>query len=185
MRNLFLTLCCIMYMFSCKTESELSSSKAERMVEEYLLQNPHFETTNFNTNRMRLNSKNDEDLISQIQTLEEEGWIEIVDEKSRKRWFSKDSVFVITPSLTTKSLPYIVQQNRNNTQVKTIVYELDKSRGIIFNRKAKKTATFNAVLMKNKTPFYDFGKDQNPNSNFITKSFRARFTESEGWKLVE
>lgn len=176
---------CGFLLFSCKTDTDLNSTKAERLVAEYLEVNPHFETTNFNTNRMRLSSKNDEDLIAQLQTLEADGWIEIVDEKSRKRWFSKDSVFIITPSLTTKSLPYIVQQNRNNTEVKTIVYELDKSRGIIFNRKSKKTATFNAVLMKNKTPFYDFGKDQNPNSDFITKSFRARFSEGEGWKLIE
>lgn len=185
MKKLIFLLCVFATIVSCKNSGEITSSQAESMVEDYLETNPLYETGFFNTNQMKLKSDKDAEMIDVIQSLENEGLIEIVNEKARKKWFSKDSVFVITPTLSQKALPYVVEQNKNKTEVKTVEYKLDKKQKINFNRKDKKVATFNVVLLKEKTPFYTFGKDQNPNSDFITKKFKAKYSEENGWELVK
>lgn len=184
MKNLSLLIISLLFITSCNTSGEITSAHAEGLVEEYLALNPHYETAYFDTNKMRLSSKKDAELIETIRDLEDQGLIEIVDENSRKKWFSKDSVFVITPNLTKEALPYVVKQAKNRTEVKTVEYELDDSRDILFTRKTDKSVSFNAILLKKKTPFYSFGKDKNPNSEFITKEFKAKYVEEKGWILV-
>lgn len=185
MKNLIILSFAFILLFSCKNTGEITSSQAENMVEDYLETNPLYETGFFSTHQMKLKSNKDSEQIEQIQQLESEGLIEIVDEKSRKKWFSKDSVFVITPTLTQKALPYVVEQGKNRTEVKTVEYKLNDKQEVNFNRKDKKVATFNVILLKEKTPFYNFGKDQNPNSDFITKKFKAKYSEENGWGLVD
>ena len=185
MKELIAIFAIFLLIFSCKESSELSAEQAENMVEDYMETNPIFETTNFDTSKMRLSSKKDAELLNALLNLESEGLVEIVDEKSRKKWFSKDSVFVITPTLTTDATPFVVKQSKNKTEVKTVNYILDKKQDVIFERKSKNVATFNAILLKEKTPFYAFGDDQNPNADFITKKFKAKYSEEFGWELVE
>ncbi|MXV38942.1 hypothetical protein GO491_09700 [Flavobacteriaceae bacterium Ap0902] len=170
---------------SCKDSQDISSGQAMSMVTDYVAENPIFETGKFQINKFKLNSTKDQDLIVKLQELESEGYIEIIDEKKRRKWFSKDSVFIITPTLTDKSYPYIVKQNRNNVEVKTLIYEIDLKQEVNFEKKTSKQATFNVLLLKEKTPFYQFGKDSNPNSDFITRKFKARYTPERGWQLVK
>lgn len=184
MKNISLILMGLLFFLSCKESRELTASQAENLVEEYLEHNPQYESTNFNTSKIRLDSKKDRDLIEIIQELERQELMEIVDENARKKWFSKDSVFVITPSLTQKALPYVVKQTNNRTEVKTVVYKIAPNRAINFERKTDKVATFNVPLIKIKTPFYSFGNDSQPNSDFITKNFKAKYFEEKGWMLV-
>ena len=46
-------------------------------------------------------------------------------------------------------------------------------------------ATCVVVLDKEKTPFYSFGKDPYPNSNFITQKFKLKYNERSGWKIIK
>ncbi|MDO5655998.1 MAG: hypothetical protein Q4G27_07665 [Flavobacteriaceae bacterium] len=172
-------------LISCKDSDQLSSRDASKLVEEYISKNPLYETGDFSTSQMRLRSEKDADLITEIRNLESENYIEIVDSKSRKKWFSKDSVMVITPVLTTKSTPFVVKQANKKTEVKTLDYRLEPKQNINFERKSKNSAVFNVVLLKEKTPFYSFGKDKHPNSEFITKKFKARYSKENGWELTE
>ena len=41
------------------------------------------------------------------------------------------------------------------------------------------------VTNKDKTPFYSFGKDPYPNSNFITQKFKLKYNEKSGWKIIK
>ena len=54
----------------------------------------------------KLVTNKDKELIESIQQLSDEGLIAINNEKTRKKWFSKDSVYVISPTLTEEALPY-------------------------------------------------------------------------------
>lgn len=184
MKNILVLVLFTVFLFSCKESGEITAKQAENLVEEYIEMNPQYETGSFSTNQMRLRSDKDQDLINSLTALENEGLVEINEAKKRKKWFSKDSVMIITPSLTVKATPYVVKQGKNQTEVKTVNY-LPKHQTITFDRKSKTVTTFNTVLIKEKTPFYAFGKDQNPNSDFITKKFKAKYSEEYGWELVE
>ncbi|MGI9526841.1 MAG: hypothetical protein ACR2MS_07015 [Weeksellaceae bacterium] len=172
-------------LFSCKDASEISSGQAISMVEDYMENNPIFETGKFHTDKMKLNARKDESMLSELQKLENDGYIIITDQKKRKKWFSSDSIFTIIPTLTEKSFPYVVKQNKNNVEVKTIKYRIDGAQKVTFERKTDHIATFNVILLKEKTPFYTFGKDSNPNSDFITRKFKAKYEDETGWKLVK
>lgn len=185
MRNLALFILSTLFLVACNTTGEINSSQAKSLVEDYVEMNPIFETGKFNTHKMRLVSNKDSVLITSLQQLETQGYIEIENVKARKKWFSKDSVFVITPTLTQKAFPFVVKQNANNTQVKTIAFKLDEKQEINFERKGKNVATFNAILLKEKTPFSVFGKEENPKATFITKKFKAKYSEENGWVLEE
>ena len=176
------TVCTII---SCQQSGEISATQAENLVENYLELNPLYETGDFNTTQMRLTTDKDNELITAIQQLENEGLVEINEARARKKWFSKDSVMIITPNLTVAATPYVVKQGKNKTEVKTVVYQLDEKQDVTFENKSKTVATFNAVLLKDKTPFYAFGRDKNPNSEFITRKFKAKYSEEYGWELVD
>lgn len=184
MKNLILIIGLGLGLMSCKTSGDITAAEAKDMVISYLQTNPMYETTQFNTSKMRLRSDKDSAQIHQIQALENEGLVEVVDEKSRKKWFSSDSVFVLTPVLTKKALPYVIKQGNNKTEVVTIKYILDENQEVSFNQKTERRATFHVILLKDKTPFYAFGKDSNPNSDFITKEFKAKYDQEKGWSLV-
>ena len=102
----------------------------------------------------------------------------------RKRWFSKDSVYIITPTLTQEALPYLVKQNKNNAEVKTIIYKLNEKK-ITMEKSTEKVMVCIAVLDKEKTPFYNFGKDPYPNASFITQKFKLKYNEKTGWKIIK
>jgi len=52
-------------------------------------------------------------------------------------------------------------------------------------KSTEKMATCVVVLDKEKTPFYSFGKDPYPNSNFITQKFKLKYNERSGWKIIK
>ena len=110
---------------ACNSSNQISKDEVSNLLADYLEENPLFETGKFNTNKQKLDSTKDKDLLITIQELADEGLIDINNEKSRKRWFSKDSVYIISPTLTKEALPYLVKQNKNSANVKTIIYKLN------------------------------------------------------------
>ncbi len=171
-------------LLACTPNKELTVSEAEKLISSQLEEKPLFETGKFSTDKQRLESKKDEKLISAIQNLADDGLIEINDEKVRKKWFSKDSVYIIEPTLTKAALPYVVTHNKKSSVVKTILYKLNP-KSITIEKNNEKTAICTAVLDKEKTPFYHFGKDPNPKSAFISRKFKLKYDENTGWKITK
>ncbi|SDE11606.1 hypothetical protein [Riemerella columbipharyngis] len=166
---------------ACSPGNDLSQSKAQSIIESYIENNPIYETGNFETDKLKLTLNKEKDKVEELQNLINEGYIKLLQEKKRKQFLSRDSVWIIQPSLTEKALPYVVQQNKNYTKVVTLKYKLNRNKDLIFNSKGKSTATCTVILDKEKTPFYKFGKDKQPQSNFITEEFKLKYNEKEGW----
>lgn len=186
MKSFFLTtLLSLILLISCDSKENLDSSKAQQLIEFYLEEKPMFEVGKFDTDEQRFISSKNEKILAVINELVDNGFVTIDGEKSRKKWFSKDSVFIITPTLTKKAIPYVVEQNKNYSTVKTIIYSLYEEKEIQIEKNGDKSATCIAVLAKGKTPFYAFGKDNNPKSEFITRKFKLKFDKELGWEVVK
>ena len=91
---------------------------------------------------------------------------------------------MFSPTLTKEALPYLVKQNKNSANVKTIIYKLN-DKGITIEKNSEKVVICNAVLDKEKTPFYNLGKDPYPNTTFITQKFKLKYNEKNGWKIIK
>lgn len=168
----------------CNQGNKLDNSDVTDLIANYLEENPLYETGKFNTNKQKLSNSSDKELIDAIEQLTNDGLIEINNEKVRKKWFSKDSVHIITPALTKEALPYLVKQNKNNAEVKTILYKLNEEK-ITLEKSAENVAVCTVILDKEKTPFYYFGKDPYPNASFITQKFKLKYNEKTGWKIIK
>ena len=164
---------------ACSTSNKIDTDEATALITEYLEENPLYETGKFNTHKQKLVTNKDKELIESIQQLSDEGLIAINNEKTRKKWFSKDSVYVISLTLSEEALPYLVKQNKNSAQVKTIIYKLNDKK-VTLEKSTEKMATCVVILDKEKTPFYSFGKDPYPNSNFIIQKFKLKYNEKSG-----
>ena len=115
--------------------------------------------------------------------MEKEGYIEFENESAKKKWLSKDSIWNVTVKLTEKAHPYVINQKSDKVTVKTIEYTLDKSNNLQLNNRSKKSATASVMLSKQYTPFIVFSKDKNPNTKFITKKYKLRYSEENGWSI--
>lgn len=175
----------ILAVYSCGSDVNLSSHKAKSLLIDYLDSNPLYETGQISTSKLRLRYDKDMDLVNQIKDLQKEGFIKIIKERYRERLFTSDTVWVLTPELTEKSLPYIINQRKNKTEVITLNYKLAEEQDIIFTSKNSNYASANVKLMKVRTPFHAFGDEINPNSDFATKKFKFRHNEERGWFLVD
>lgn len=170
--------------FSCN-KKDISASNTQEIIEEYLENNPPYETSWIQTENLKLSTKKEQSQVQIIKDLAREGYINIEEENVKKRFLSKDSIWQFSLSLTEKSLPYVINQKSKKAEVKTIDYELNKDKEIIFIKKNEKTVICTAVLQKNKTPFYAFGKDNTPKSTFITKKFKLKYNQENGWQVID
>lgn len=185
MKSLFSIITLVALLFtSCTPSKELTGGQVEDLISAHLEKYPLFEKGKFDTDKQRLEYAKNKELIEAIQELIDENFIEVNNEKVRKKWFSKDSVYIIEPTLTKKALPYVINHNKNSSTVKTILYKLNE-REIVIEKNNEKTAICKVVLDKEKTPFYYFGKDPNPKSDFITRRFKFKYDENTGWKIVK
>lgn len=180
----YLSVTALLFAFGCNRGSGVSSDEAKDAVEVYLEDFPLFETGYVSLSKLKLSEQRDSVLINDIESLRKEGFINLVTDNKKKKWLSKDSVWIVSPVLTQKAVPYVVEQMPSKAEVKTVEYVIDDDAEVVFDRKAEKSATCTVVLHKVKTPFYAFGKDAMPNSSFITKKYKLRYHEESGWRVV-
>ena len=183
-KYLLLSVVSLLGLIACNNSKQISTDEASELITAYLEEKPLYETGKFNIHKQRLTASKDKTLIESIQRLSDDGLITIDNEKARKKWFSKDSVFIITPTLTKEAVPYIVKQYKNSATVKTIIYRLNEKQ-ITIDKSDEKSAACTVILDKEKTPFYNFGKDPNPNATFITQKFKLKRNEKTGWKIIK
>ena len=183
-RSIFTMCIALLGFVACNNSKQLDNDEITELISSHLEEQPLFETAKFRTDKQKLVTNKDRETIDAIQKLTDDGFIEINDEKTRKRWFSKDSVHIITPVLTKETLPYLVKQNKNSAEVKTIIYKLNEKK-ITIEKNTENVAVCTVILDKEKTPFYVFGKDPYPNASFITQKFKLKYNENTGWKIIK
>ncbi|MGG5576603.1 hypothetical protein ACPDHL_04575 [Myroides sp. C15-4] len=169
---------------SCDNKS-LNSSKAITAIEAYMETQPIYESTIFTVGDTKLRTRKDADLIQQYQQLAEEGYLNLADFSTKKRFMSKDSLWQGTIKLTAKAHPYVLEQKGNKIKVKTIEYLVDKDNGFQLDSKGKKSATATVMLKKSPTPFHFLKEDKSPNTEFITRKFKMKYAEETGWKITK
>lgn len=162
----------------------LNTSKATSAIATYLEEKPIYESAYFTVGETKLRTKKDRVLIEQYKQLEADGYIVFTDKSSKKRWLSKDSVWNVTLKLTEKAHPYVIKQKNNKIKIKTIEYKVNTENGLQIENKGKKSALVTAMLQKNATPFLFLKPDKNPHTEFITKKFRMKFSNENGWKII-
>ena len=169
---------------SCDSKS-LNSSKAITAIEAYMETQPIYESTTFTVGDTKLRTRKDAALIEQYKQLADEGYLNLADFNTKKRFMSKDSLWQGTIKLTGKAHPYVLEQKGNKIKVKTIEYLVDKDNGFQLDAKGKKTATATVMLKKNPTPFHFLKEDKSPNTEFITRKFKMKYTEETGWRITK
>lgn len=170
-------------LISCDNRT-LNTSRATSAIASYLEEKPIYESAYFTVGETKLRTKKDQELINQYKQLEKDGYILFANETSKKRWLSKDSIWNVTLKLTEKAHPYVIEQKNNKIRVKTIEYKVDAENGLQIENKGKKSAVVTAMLQKKTTPFLFLKPDKNPHTAFITKKFRLKFSEENGWKIA-
>lgn len=177
-----LSLFLVVLLSSCNNK-DITSSKALDTIEAHLEDKPEFESTTIQLGTKKFRKKKDSLQINQYKVLEKEGYIEFENESAKKKWLSKDSIWNVTVKLTEKAHPYVINQKSDKVTVKTIEYTLDKSNNLQLNNRSKKSASASVMLSKQYTPFIVFSKDKNPNTKFITKKYKLRYSEENGWSI--
>ncbi|MEC4112932.1 hypothetical protein [Myroides pelagicus] len=166
--------------YSCDNQ-DISTSKAYDTVQSHLVSKPEYEKTTITVGEKRFRLRKDSLEVSKYRKLEHEGYIEFAEESSKKKWLSKDSIWNVTIKLTSKAHPYVINQNKDKITVKTIMYNLGDEDNLQLNNHSKKSATVSVMLIKEYTPFIILSKDASPNTKFITKNYKLRYNETNGW----
>ncbi|MGG5505681.1 MULTISPECIES: hypothetical protein [unclassified Myroides] len=169
---------------SCDNKS-LNPSKAITAIEAYMETQPIYESTTFSVGETKLRTKKDGELIKQYQQLADEGYLNLSEFSTKKRFLSKDSLWQGTIKLTEKAHPFVLEQKNNKVKIKTIEYLVDKDNGFQLDTKGKKSATATVMLKKSPTPFHFLKEDKSPHTEFITRKFKMKYSEETGWKITK
>lgn len=185
MKNQLFTLL-VLFIFAiggCKNVATINAEEAGDVITDFLKANPEYKTTRFDFGEIKFNSKSEMVLLEKYKTLAEEGYIAMNLQEGKKKFLSKDSSFVYQIKLTEKASDLVLKQEENKANVKAIIYELASDKPVDFNRVNDNNAKVTVSLKKVNTVFAPFQKNNNDNSDFITKTYRLKLNKEEGWKV--
>ncbi|TKC12057.1 hypothetical protein FA048_00105 [Pedobacter polaris] len=168
---------------ACKNVATINESEAGEVIVDYLKGNPEYKTDKFHFGEMRFNSKKDMLELEKYKTLANEGFISLALQEGKKKFLSKDSSFVYIIKLTDKASDLVLKQDDTKATVKVVNYELASEKPVNFSRVNDNNAKVTVSLKKVNTVFAPFQKDNNDNSDFITKTYRLKLDKEEGWKV--
>ncbi|MES2417122.1 MAG: hypothetical protein V4541_02985 [Bacteroidota bacterium] len=169
----------------CKNVAKINADEAGGVIIDYLKANPEYKTSRFNFGEMKFNSKSEMTELQKYKLLESDGYISMDLQEGKKKFLSKDSSFVYVIKLTEKASDLVLKQDETKATVKVIEYELASEKPVDFNRVNDNNAKVTVSLKKVNTVFAPFQKNENDNSNFITKTYRLKLNKEEGWKVVK
>lgn len=170
---------------SCKDVAKINEDEAGQVISDYLKGNQEYKTARFHFGEMKFNSRNEMIELEKYKTLADEGYISMTLQEGKKKFLSKDSSFVYIIKLTDKAKDFVLKQDEDKATVKVVLYELTDEKPVNFNRVNDNNAKVTVSLKKANTAFAPFQKNQNDNSEFITKTYRLKLHKEEGWKVVK
>ncbi|MGM5630567.1 hypothetical protein O2K51_06645 [Apibacter raozihei] len=170
---------------SCGDKAALSESTAVNAVEKYLKSYPIYETTEMEIGEVRFKIKRDEQKLVAYKNLASKGYINFELSKQKKKFLSKDSIYIYEVKLTDKARPFVFKQKKEKVEVKTYEYQLDEKEQAKIELSGKKSGNAVVTLQKINTDFAELTADKNPHSSFITKSFTLKYKKEEGWVVTK
>lgn len=187
MKNQFLFfLTFVVFAFgSCKNIAKINADEAGEVITDYLKANPEYKTARFNFGEIKFNSEKEMKELEKYRQLANDGYVSLALKEGKKKFLSKDSSFVYLIKLTDKASDLVLKQDEDRATVKVVNYELASEKPVNFNRVNDNNAKVTVTLKKINTVFAPFQKNQDENSNFITKTYRLKFDKEEGWKVTK
>ena len=170
---------------SCKNVAKINAEEAGDVITSYLKGNQEYKTTRFHFGELKFNSKSEMAELEKYKALASEGYVEMTLQEGKKKFLSKDSSFVYTIKLTDKASDLVLKQDEDKATVKVVLYELASEKPVNFNQVNDNNAKVTVSLKKANTVFAPFQKNQNDNSEFITKTYRLKLDKEEGWKVIK
>lgn len=180
----FSTVLFLLILSGCGNRKTLDDSTAVDLVSAYLKSNPPSETAGINVGEVTFRSRNDRIELKKYKSLQENGLLEMTLQDQKKKFLSKDSVYVYQITLTDKSKPYVLAQDARKATVKALDYVLEEGKPTRLEVNNSKTARITVSLKKEKNDFSVLLKDNRTASNFITKTYKLKFKKDEGWVVT-
>jgi len=170
---------------SCKNTGKINADEAGDVITDYLKANQEYKTTRFHFGEIKFNSKSEMLELEKYKTLEGEGYISMTLQEGKKKFLSRDSSYVYFIKLTEKASDFVLKQDEDKATVKVVLYELASEKPVNFNQVNDNNAKVTVSLKKQNTVFAPFQKNQDDNSEFITRTYRLKLDKEEGWKVVK
>jgi hypothetical protein len=168
----------------CGNETTINENEASEVIAEFLESNPEFKTASFSYGEIKFKGEKDQEELSKYEVLEENGLIKMELIEGKKRFFSKDSIYIYQISLTEKAASLVISQGKDKAKVKTVFYVLDESKPVNFIKSSNKTAKVTVSLKREGTDFYSFDNSKASNSEFITKTYKLKLKKEAGWVVT-
>lgn len=169
---------------ACSNNAVLDQGAATDLVSDYLKANPVYETQQLELGEVKFKSKNDKAALNNYKDLENKGFVTLELQEQKKKFLSKDSVYVYQIGLTDKSKPYVLKQEQNKATLKVIEYVPDEDKPVSVDKSSNKTAKATVMLKKVKNAFTVFYKDKNTGSDFITRTYKLKYKKESGWAVT-
>lgn len=166
-------------------KATLSESNAWDAVDKYLKVNPIYETVTMSLGEVKFSPNKDSRELSAYKKLAQEGYITFEAIKQKKKFLSKDSILTYEVKLTDKAKPWVLNQKKNQVEVKSIEYQLDKKDDPKIELTGKKSGKAILNLHKANTVFSILSEDNNPHTTFITQTFLLNFKKDKGWEVTK
>lgn len=182
MRRFFYIIAGLLCLTACQSES-LTIKQAQNLVENHLEIHPEYESTTFKIGEIKLSYRKDADKITLIQQLTKDGYFSIEESKNKKKFLSKDSLWISTIGLEQPAAKYVVSQQKHKVELQTYHYVLQDESEVSLKIDKNTKATLSVQLAKQPTPFAKLGNDNHPNTTFITKSFDLKYVQEKGWEV--
>lgn len=171
----------LLFTCGCGNNVALDQSAASDLVDDYLKSKPVYESEKIALGEIKFKSNSDKRELEKFRELRDKNFIEMELLDQKKKFLSKDSAYVYLITLTDKSKPYILKQERNKATVKVMEYDLDESKLARLDKSGNKNATITVMLKKVKNAFTIFYDDKNTGSDFITKTYKLKYQKDQGW----
>lgn len=175
----------ILFLAGCGNNAVLDQTAASDLVGDHLKTKPVYESKNLTLGEIKFKNNKDKIDLEKFKELEDKGFLEMKLINQKKRFLSKDSVYVYEISLTDKSKPYILKQEGNKAVIKVLSYDLDENKPPTLDKSGNKKATLTVMLKKVKNAFTILYEDKNAGSNFITKTYKLKYEKDQGWAVAE
>lgn len=184
-QTLFYLLFFVSVFLGCKNVAKINADEAGEVITDYLKANPEYKTARFNFGEIKFNSQKEMVELEKYRQLASDGYISLALKEGKKKFLSSDSSFTYLIKLTDKASDLVLKQDEDRATVKVVNYELASEKPVNFNRVNDNNAKVTVTLKKINTVFAPFQKNQDENSNFITKTYRLKLDKEEGWKVAK
>eukprot|EP01133_Synstelium_polycarpum_P012662 gene12662-14871_t len=168
----------------CKNAAVLDESTAAEVVSAYLKSNPEYESVNVDLGEVKFRSKSDLEDLAKYKILAQKGLIGLNLDHQKKKFLSRDSVYIYQISLTDKAKTFVLKQDERRATVKAMDYVLDEEKPVNLIKTNGRIAKVTVTLKKQLNDFSVFLKNTASKSNFITKTYKLKFKKEEGWTMV-